>query len=289
MTAGHRSADEVENVRVQEWPSRRRNAATEPGPNRAGARRFEGQVALVTGASRGIGLGVAQRLNDEGATVVLTARKPEALAEAVARFPDGTALGIPGKSDDPAHRAEVFDTIAERFDRLDVLVTNVGINPVYGPTIDIDLDAARKILEVNVLGTLAWIQGAVHHQGMSFRENKGRIVSISSVAGGTPSPGIGLYGISKAAVSHLTKTLAVELGPDIRVNAVAPAVVKTNFATALYEGREDEVAEAYPVKRLGTPEDIGAAVAYLASSDAEWITAQVLTADGGLIAAGGSA
>lgn len=114
-------------------------------------------------------------------------------------------------------------------------------------------------------------------------------MSISSVAGERPSTGIGFYGISKAAVSHLTKTLAVELGPDIRVNAVAPAVVKTNFATALYEGREDEVAAAYPVKRLGTPEDIGAAVAYLSSSDAEWITAQVLTADGGVLTAGGSA
>lgn len=251
--------------------------------------RFTGQVAVITGASRGIGLGIAQRLQAEGATVVLTARKPEALAEAVAQFPEGTALGIAGKSDDPTHRAEVFDTIAEKFGRLDVLVTNVGINPVYGPLIDIDLDAARKILDVNVLGTLAWVQGAVHHENLQFKENKGRVVSISSVAGERPSPGISFYGISKAAVSHLTRSLAVELGPDIRVNAVAPAVVKTNFATALYEGREEEVAAAYPVGRLGTPEDIAGAVAYLASSDADWITAQVLTADGGVITAGGSA
>ncbi len=252
-------------------------------------RRFDGEVALVTGASRGIGLGIAQRLAAEGATVVLTARKPDPLAEAVAAFPEGTAVGIAGKSDDPAHRAEVYDTIAERFGRLDVLVTNVGINPVYGPTIDIDLDAARKILDVNVIGTLAWVQGAVHHPALRFRENRGRIVSISSVAGIVPSPGIGFYGVSKAAVSHLTQTLAVELGPDIRVNAVAPAVVKTQFAAALYEGREAEVAQTYPAGRLGTPEDIGAAVAYLASADADWITAQVLTADGGLVTAGGTA
>lgn len=251
--------------------------------------RFVGQVALITGASRGIGLGIAQRLSAEGATVVLTARKPEALAEAVAQFPEGTALGIAGKSDDPAHRAEVYDTIAEKFGRLDVLVTNVGINPVYGPLIDLDLDAARKILDVNVLGTLAWVQGAYHHESLNFRENRGRVVSISSVAEQVPSPGISFYGISKAAVSHLTKSLAVELGPDIRVNAVAPAVVKTNFATTLYEGREEEVASTYPAKRLGTPEDIAGAVAYLASSDADWITAQVLTADGGVVTAGGSA
>lgn len=252
-------------------------------------RRFEGQVALVTGASRGIGLGIAKRLQAEGAKVVITARKPEALAEVVATFPEGTAVGIAGKSDDAGHRAEVFDTIASTYGRLDVLVTNVGINPVYGQMIDLDLDAARKVLDVNVLGTLAWIQNAVHHEKLGFRENKARIVSISSVAGEVPSPGIGLYGISKAAVSHLTRTLAVELGPDIRVNAVAPAVVKTNFATALYEGKEQEVADAYPLKRLGTPDDIAAAVAYLASSDADWITAQVLTADGGLITAGGTA
>ncbi|SMX93340.1 NAD(P)-dependent dehydrogenase, short-chain alcohol dehydrogenase family [Brevibacterium sp. 239c] len=251
--------------------------------------RFAGQVALITGASRGIGLGIAKRLQAEGATVILTARKPEALAEAVAQFPEGTALAIAGKSDDPKHRAEVYDTIAEKFGRLDVLVTNVGINPVYGPLIDLDLDAARKILDVNVIGTLAWVQEAVHHEKLGFRENKGRVVSVSSVAGQVPSPGISFYGISKAAVSHLTKSLAVELGPDIRVNAVAPAVVKTNFATALYEGKEEEVASAYPAKRLGTPEDIAAAVAYLASSDADWITAQVLTADGGVITAGGKA
>jgi NAD(P)-dependent dehydrogenase (short-subunit alcohol dehydrogenase family) len=252
-------------------------------------RRFEGQVAVITGASRGIGLGIAHRLNAEGATVVLTARKPEALNEAVAEFPEGTAIGIAGKADDPAHRAEVFDTIAEKFGRLDVLVANAGINPVYGPVVDMELDAARKILEVNVLGTLAWVQDAVHHEGVKFRENRGKVVAISSVAGQVPSEGIGLYGISKAAVSHLTKTLAVELGPDIRVNAVAPAVVKTKFATALYEGREEEVASAYPVKRLGVPEDIAAAVADLASEDASWITAQVLTADGGVVTAGGSA
>lgn len=273
------------------------NDATQPSTTQptttsatgARPRRFDGQIALVTGSSRGIGLGIAHRLQAEGATVVLTARKLEALAEAVAGFPEGSAVGIAGKADDPAHRAEVFDTIAREYGRLDVLVTNVGINPVYGPMIDIDLDAARKILDVNVLGTLAWIQAAVHHESLDFRGNRGRVVSISSVAGDVPSPGIGFYGVSKSAVSHLTRTLAVELGPDIRVNAIAPAVVKTDFAKALYEGREEKVAAGYPVGRLGTPEDIGAAVAYLASDDASWITAQVLTADGGLVTAGGNA
>ena len=115
------------------------------------------------------------------------------------------------------------------------------------------------------------------------------MVNLSSVTGETPSPGIGLYGISKAAVSHLTRTLAVELGPQIRVNAVSPAVVKTKFSRALYEGKEEEVARDYPLGRLGTPEDIAAAVTYLASADSAWVTGQVLTLDGGLATAGGTA
>ncbi len=115
------------------------------------------------------------------------------------------------------------------------------------------------------------------------------MVNISSVSGQTPSPGIGFYGISKAAIAHLTRTLGVEMGPKVRVNAVAPAVVKTQFAKALYEGKEDEVAAKYPLQRLGMPDDVAAAVAFLASPDASWITAQILNLDGGLDAAGGTA
>ncbi|MYT21677.1 SDR family oxidoreductase, partial [Streptomyces sp. SID7760] len=122
-----------------------------------------------------------------------------------------------------------------------------------------------------------------------FTERRGTVVNLSSVTGDTPAPGIGLYGVSKAAVSHLTRTLAVELGPQIRVNAVAPAVVKTRFAEALYEGREAEVAADYPLRRLGEPSDIASAVAFLASEDASWVTGHVLTVDGGLTVAGGTA
>jgi NAD(P)-dependent dehydrogenase (short-subunit alcohol dehydrogenase family) len=252
------------------------------------AYRLEGKTAIVTGASRGIGLATALRLVAEGARVCITARKQEPLNEVAARFPEGSVITVPGKSDDPDHRREVLDTVFRDFGRLDILVNNVGISPVYGPLMELDLSTARKITEVNLIGTLAWVQNAYHHEGLDFG-NGGSVINLSSVTGERPSPGIGFYGVSKAAIGHLTRTLATELGPRVRVNAVAPAVVKTRFAMEFYEGKEDEVAAQYPLRRLGTPEDVAATVAFLASSDSDWITGQVINVDGGLLAAGGTA
>ena len=247
--------------------------------------RFDGQVALITGASRGIGLGVAQRLVDEGARVCVTARKQEALDAAVAALggPE-VAMASAGRADDLAHQQETVAAVVERFGRLDLLVNNTGINPAYGPLMELDLDAARKIVEVNAVAALSWVQQA-HRAWLG--EHGGAIVNVSSVAGLRPAPGIGWYGVSKAMLVHLTDELAVELGPAIRVNAVAPAIVKTVFATALYEGREEKVAAAYPLKRLGVPEDVAGAVAYLLSADAAWVTGQTLVVDGGILLRGG--
>ncbi|GAB3070656.1 SDR family oxidoreductase [Nocardioides zeae] len=244
-----------------------------------------GKTALVTGASRGIGLAIAQRLVDEGARVVITARKVDALEAAVAELGGPSkALGIAGRADDEEHQADVVARAVETFGSLDLLVNNTGINPTYGTLMDIDLDAARKILEVNAIGTLAWTQKVV---GGWMAEHGGSIVNVVSVAGLRPAPGIGFYGASKALLVHLTEELAVELGPGIRVNAVAPAVVKTRFAEALYSGREEEVSAAYPLQRLGVPEDIAGAVAHLLSDDASWTTGQTLVLDGGLTLTGG--
>lgn len=249
------------------------------------SKRFEGRTAIVTGASRGIGLAIAERLVADGARVVITARKQEALDEAVAHLggPD-VALAVAGRADDGDHQADTVRQAIEAFGGVDLLVNNTGINPVYGPMIELDLDAARKILEVNCLATLAWTQ-LVHRSWM--QEHGGSVVNVSSVSGVKPAPGIGMYGASKAMLISMTELLAVELGPDIRVNAVAPAVVKTRFATALYEGREDEVAAQYPLKRLGVPEDIGSVVSFLLSEDAAWMTGQTLVVDGGVTLAGG--
>ena len=242
-----------------------------------------GKVALVTGASRGIGLGIAQRLVDEGAKVCITARKQEALDEAVQSL-GAHAIAVAGKADDPEHRAAAVRRTVETFGSLDLLVNNAGINPVAGPLVDFDLGAARKTVEVNALGALAWVQEAYRAW---MKDHGGAVVNISSVSGVKPAPMIGMYGASKAMLISLTETLAVELGPTIRVNAVAPAIVKTAFAVPLYEGHEDEIAAKYPLRRLGVPEDVAGSVVFLLSDDAAWLTGQTVTLDGGITLAGG--
>ncbi|MEO9325712.1 SDR family oxidoreductase [Nocardioides sp. C4-1] len=245
-----------------------------------GLRGLAGKTAIVTGASRGIGLGVAQRLVDEGARVVITARKPEALAEAVEQLGGAAhALGVPGNAGDAEHRREAVAAAVETFGSLDLLVNNTGINPAFGLLTELDLDAAHKIMDVNVVAALGWVQEA-HRAWM--KQHGGAVVNVSSLSGVQPAPFIAFYGASKAALISLTESLAQELGPGIRVNAVAPAVVKTRFAEALYVGREEEAAASYPLKRLGETDDIGSLVAFLLSDEASWLTGQTVVADGGI-------
>ncbi|MFB7234069.1 SDR family oxidoreductase [Streptomyces sp. NPDC056269] len=248
--------------------------------------RLTGQTAIITGASRGIGLAIAERLVAEGAKVVITGRKADALAEAVTRLGGHDhALGVAGHAADADHRDEVVTRAIDTFGSADLLVNNTGINPVYGPLTELDLGVARNIVEVNCLSALSWVQKT--HQAWMGKHG-GAIVNVASVGGIRPAPGIAMYGASKAMLIHLTAELAVELGPGIRVNAVAPAVVKTKFASALYEGREEEAAAAYPLGRLGAPRDVAGAAAFLLSEDAAWMTGQTVVVDGGFTLGGGA-
>src|ERR1700722_16172423 len=175
------------------------------------------RVAIVTGGSRGIGLGIAAELVRQGARVCVTARNAEHLAAAVAEIggPDVTTA-VPGKADDAGHQAEAIARTVEEFGRLDMLVNNAGINPVYGPVAGTDMAAAAKIFAVNVLAPLAWTTLA---RDAWMGEHGGSVVNVSSVAGLCSTPRTGLHGVRKGALIRLTTGLAVELGPRIRVNA----------------------------------------------------------------------
>ncbi|MFI9650321.1 SDR family oxidoreductase [Streptomyces sp. NPDC052040] len=240
---------------------------------------LSGKVALITGASRGIGYGVAEAFVARGDRVCITGRSEEPLKEAVERLGADRVIGVAGKAHDENHQAIAVERTMEAFGRVDFLVNNAGTNPVFGPIADLDLNVARKVFETNVVSALGLAQRTWHAWQ---KDNGGAIVNIASVAGLSASPFIGAYGISKAAMINLTMQLAHEYAPLVRVNAIAPAVVKTKFAQALYEGREEEAAAAYPLGRLGVPADIGGTAAFLTSGQSDWITGQTLVVDGGM-------
>lgn len=248
---------------------------------------LQGRVALVTGASRGIGKAVAANLLARGASVTITARKKEPLDAAAeelrAEVPGARVLTIAGNAGDDDSRRETVDRTVAELGSLDILINNTGINPVYGSLMDADLDGVRKIFEVNVVASLAYIQQA-HRAWMG--EHGGAVVNLASVAGIRSTGVIAAYGASKAALIRLTEELAWQLGPSIRVNAVAPGVVKTKFAEALVAGGEEAAAAGYPMKRLGTPEDVAELVGFLVSDASSWITGETVRVDGGLLATG---
>ncbi|QTZ90601.1 SDR family oxidoreductase [Streptomyces auratus] len=245
----------------------------------SGLPELSGKVALVTGASRGIGYGIAEALVARGDRVVITGRNEDALKEAAEKLGADRVLGVAGKAHDEAHQAVAVERAMETFGRVDYLVNNAGTNPVFGPIADLDLGVARKVFETNVVSALGFAQRTWHAWQ---KDNGGAIVNIASIAGLAASPFVGAYGISKAAMVNLTLQLAHEFAPGVRVNSIAPGVVKTKFAAALYENREEEAAAGYPLARLGVPEDIGGAAAFLLSDAAGWITGQNLVIDGGL-------
>ena len=248
---------------------------------------FSGRTALVTGASRGIGYAIAAELARGGAAVTVMSRKADDIAAAGSRLAEEVSgaqvLAVAGNAGRDEDREEVVRRTVEEFGSLDILINNTGINPVYGPLAEADLNAVRKIFDVNVVAALGFVQLALKAW---MAEHGGNIVNVSSVGGLRSTGVLGAYGASKAAMNHLTMELAWQLGPGVRVNGVAPATVKTRFAEALYVGREDDAAQVYPMKRLGTSEDVALLVAFLVSDKASWITGETVRIDGGLLATG---
>jgi NAD(P)-dependent dehydrogenase (short-subunit alcohol dehydrogenase family) len=239
---------------------------------------LDGKVALVTGASRGIGRAIAAAYAESGAKVMLSSRKQADLEKAAAEMQGDVAV-FAAHAGDPDQAKGCVAATVERFGGLDVLVNNAATNPYFGPLIEVDLPRWDKIFEVNLRGPLVWIQEAWKEQ---MNDHGGSIINLASVGGMTYGGYIGAYDITKAGVIHMTKHLATELGPRVRVNAIAPGLVKTDMARALWDNElGEQIAKRWPLGRLGEPGDIAGAAVFLASDAAAWITGHVLVVDGG--------
>ena len=237
---------------------------------------LEGKVALVTGASKGIGKAIAAGMAAAGAKVMLSSRKQDQLEAAAATIDGDTAVFAANAGDLDAAAACVDATI-ETFGGLDILVNNAGTNPHFGATLDVDPGRYDKTFEVNVRGPVFWSQAAWER---SFKEHPGVIINIASVGGLRAEYGLGVYNVTKAALIHLTRQLAGELGPT-RVVGIAPGLVQTDFSALLVANFGESLVASMPTGRLGEPEDIANLAVFLASDKASWITGETYVIDGG--------
>ncbi len=244
--------------------------------------RLNGKVALVTGGTRGIGRGICEAFAAAGATVVVNARKADELDEtvrALSAIPGvGGVSAVRGSAADPEVVRGAAEHCVREHGSLDVLVNNAATNPQFGPLIEADMATVAKVWDVNIAGPLRCSQAA---WDVWMRDHGGVILNIASIGGLRPGPFIGAYNVGKAALVHLTKQLAMELAPGVRVNALAPALVKTEFARALWEPNEEGSAKAHALGRLGTPDDIASLALFLCSDASSWMTGEVSLIDGG--------
>lgn len=251
---------------------------------------LDGKVAIVTGASRGIGEAIALCFARRGAKVVVSSRKMDGLAAVAHKIEAAGGDATPivchaGKEDQIT--ALVAGAVS-RYGKVDILVNNAAANPYFGPMMNVDFGAWEKTFEVNTKGYFIATREVVRH--LQSRDAAGSVVNIASIAGMTAAIAQGVYGMSKAAVISMTKTLSVELGGSgIRVNAIAPGLVDTYFAGTLManEGLVKTMTEQAPVRRVGKPDDIAGLALYLASDASNYVTGQTFVVDGGMLVSGG--
>lgn len=246
----------------------------------ATALRIDGKAVLITGATRGIGRAIAEACAAAGAQVGVVARKPDELAE-TAKSLEGLGarvVTVQGSVGDPAIADAAVAAMVDELGRCDLVVNNAAINPAYGPLMDADMGAVSKIFDANITGPLRFVRAAWHRY---MNDHGGVVLNVVSVGGMRPGPFIGAYNVSKAALIHMTRQLAQELAPTVRVNAIAPGLVKTDMARALWEPNEPAMARAHALGRLGVPDDIASAALFLLSDASSWLTGEVLVVDGG--------
>lgn len=246
----------------------------------------DGKTAVVTGASRGIGEAVAAGLLAAGARgVVITGRKPENLAEAAERLAEpGRVAAVAARADTEEGAETAVAAALDRFGSCDILVNNAGTNPAYGPLAEVDLGALDRTWQINLRGPLLYVRAA---WARWMKEHGGVVCNNASVGGRTPAHGLGAYNVSKAGLIFMTKQLAYEMAPAVRVVGVAPGVIKTRLSELLWKPNEQAASDNHPMRRLGEPQDVAGAVVFLCSNQASWITGVTLDVDGGLTNATG--
>jgi NAD(P)-dependent dehydrogenase (short-subunit alcohol dehydrogenase family) len=238
-----------------------------------------GKVALITGASKGIGKAIARAFAEAGASVMLSSRKAEGLAAAAADI-DGDVAWHCANAGDPEQATACVDETLRRFGSVDILVNNAGANPYLGPLMGINPAQIDKTHQVNQRAIVVWTQQVWN---ASMREHGGVVLNMSSMGAFLVESHLGYYNATKAAIVHLTHQMAAELGPKVRVNAIAPGLVRTDFSRALWESDDGARAHKLPLQRLGEPEDVANAALFLCSPAASWITGVTLPVDGGAL------
>jgi NAD(P)-dependent dehydrogenase (short-subunit alcohol dehydrogenase family) len=242
-------------------------------------------VAVVTGASRGIGEAVAIAFAEQGAQVVVSSRKQEGCDAVAARInaAGGKALAVACNIGDMAALADLFTTVQSTFGRLDVLVNNAATNPYYGHILDTDLAMFQKTVDVNIRG---YFYSSVLAGKIMRTNGGGSIINVASVNAVRPGPLQGIYSITKGAVLNMTKSFAKECGPDgIRCNAILPGLIRTKFASALLNDASQlqHYVGENPLRRVGEPQDIAGAALFLASGASAYVTGEFLVVDGGFL------